>query len=275
MPLSRRRWIRRHSPVVRICHWVNLLCLIVLLMSGLQIFNAHPALYWGQATEFDHPWLALGAADSGGGRMDGITRVFGHRFVTTGLLGVSDVAGQPQPRGFPPWATLPGVQWLALGRRWHFFFAWLLVINGLVYLAWGLVSGHFRRDLLPTHDQLRHFGRTLLDHLRFRFPKGEEAEHYNLLQKLAYLVVVFVLLPLIVLAGLTMSPRLDSAFPGLLAFFGGRQSARSIHFLLAAALLAFVAIHLLMVVASGLWNNIRSMITGRYAIEESGGPDER
>ncbi len=169
---------------------------------------------------------------------------------------------------------MPGPQWLALGRRWHFFFAWLLVLNGLVYLGWGLASGHFFHNLRPSSEQFRHFGRSVVDHLMFRFPKGAEAEHYNVLQKLVYLVVIFGLLPVIVLAGLTMSPRLDAAFPVLVNLFDGRQSARSVHFLMAAALLGFVAIHVFMVVVSGLWNNIRSMVTGRYAIDEPGSSNE-
>ena len=270
MPAAKERWIRRHSLVVRITHWINVGCLTVLLMSGLQIFNAHPALYWGQTADFDHPLLSMTEEESDQGQVLGITTLFSHRFDTTGVLGASESYGQLQPRGFPAWATVPGPQWLAMGRRWHFFFAWLFVVNGLVYLGWGMAGGHFRRDLLPSRQDLRHVGRTILDHLRFRFPKGEEAERYNVLQKLAYLVVLFILLPLMVLAGLTMSPRLDAALPGLLTLFDGRQSARSVHFLIAAGLLAFVAIHLFMVVVSGLWNNLRSMITGRYVIEEPG-----
>jgi thiosulfate reductase cytochrome b subunit len=132
-----------------------------------------------------------------------------------------------------------------------------------------LFGGHVWRDLLPTGRQLRTIGRTAWDHLLFRFPKGEEARHYNVLQKLAYLVVVFGLLPFVLLTGLTMSPRMDAAFPQLLTLFGGRQSARTIHFILACSLIAFVLIHVFMVLVSGLWNNLRSMLTGRYAIEEA------
>lgn len=267
-----RSWTLRHKAVVRVTHWVNLLCLVVLLMSGLQIFNAHPALYWGQASDFRTPWLAMSAERDRQGRLRGVTSLFGDEFDTTGLLGLSFVPGQGvQPRGFPTWATLPGPQWLAMGRRWHFFFAWLFVVNGLVYLVSGLVGGHFRRDLWPSGAQLRHIGRTVLDHLRLRFPKGDEARHYNVLQKLAYLAVVFVVLPGIALAGLTMSPNLDSIVP-LVSLFDGRQSARSIHFLGAAALVVFVLVHVLMVLLSGVWNNLRSMITGWYAIDDEGRP---
>lgn len=274
-PTGRPVWILRHSAVVRVTHWINLVCLAVLLMSGLQIFNAHPALYWGQASDFGHPLLALTAETDQQGERHGVTTILGHSVDTTGVLGLSTVPGEGlRARGFPAWATLPGVQWLAMGRRWHFFFAWGFVINGLVYLVSGFASGHFRRDLLPTQEQLRHIGRTTIDHLRLRFPKGEEARHYNVLQKLAYLAVVFLILPTIALAGMAMSPNLDSILP-LISLFDGRQSARTIHFLCAAMLVAFVLVHVLMVVVSGIWNNLRSMITGRYAIEEKGGDHDR
>lgn len=275
VPPPRQR-IYRHTLVVRICHWINVICLTALLMSGLQIFNAHPALYWGDRSTFDHPWLSMSAGQDNNGDLVGITNVLGHWFNTTGVLGLStDSDGEPAERGFPSWATLPGPQWLAMGRRWHFFFAWLFVINAAVYVAYTVLGGHLRRDLLPTGRDLAHIGRSLWDHLRLRFPKGEEAKRYNVLQKLAYLVTLFVLGPLIVLAGLTLSPRLDASFPILLDVFGGRQSARSIHFLLAAALLTFVIIHVIMVLISGVWNNLRSMITGRYDIDEGGGAHGR
>jgi thiosulfate reductase cytochrome b subunit len=263
-----RTLIYRHSVLVRITHWINVVCLTVLLMSGLQIFNAHPALYWGSLSDFAHPVLSM-AAERQGDRYRGVTTVLGHRFDTTGVLGVSaDAQGHPWARGFPAWATLPGQQALAEGRLWHFFFAWILVLNGTVYLLAGLLGGHFRRDLLPSGRQLRRIGRTVWEHVRFRFPKGAEARHYNVLQQFAYLVVVFGVLPFIVLAGIAMSPRMDAAFPWLLDLFGGRQSARTIHFILAWTLVAFVLVHVFMVLVSGIWNNLRSMITGRYAIEE-------
>jgi len=267
-----RHWIYRHSAVVRVCHWINVLCLTVLLMSGLQIFNAHPALYWGAKSDFDRPILELGATQTESGEIRGVTTLFGHDFDTTGVLGASkNAAGRWSERGFPAWATIPSSQWLAMGRRWHFFFAWIFVINGLVYLTSGLASGHFRRDLLPTGGQLRHIGRAIWDHLRLRFPRGEEARHYNVLQKLAYLAVVLLILPVIVLAGMTMSPNLDSLVPQLALLFDGRQSARTIHFLCAAALVTFFLVHVLMVLLSGVWNNMRSMTTGWYRIENKEG----
>ncbi|HTV33009.1 MAG TPA: cytochrome b/b6 domain-containing protein [Methylocella sp.] len=267
---QRLSWIFRHSAIVRVTHWINFLCLAVLLMSGLQIFNAHSALYWGQESDFQHPLLAMHASPGQHGSLRGITTILDHDFDTTGVLGLSYVPGVGvRERGFPAWVTLPGMQWLAMGRRWHFFFAWIFVVNGLVYLTSGLASGHFHRDLLPTGEQLRHIGGAIWDHLRLRFPKGEEARRYNVLQKLAYLGVVLLILPCIALAGMTMSPNLDSIAPQLVILFGGRQSARTIHFLCAAVLLIFLLVHVVMVLLSGVWNNMRSMTTGWYRIEHT------
>ena len=164
------------------------------------------------------------------------------QFDTTGVLGLSrDRSGELEGRGFPTWITLPSYRDLATGRRWHFFFAWLFVLNGLAYLVYAVVSGHVRRDLAPTRGAAaRTSAQSICEHIRFRFPKGEEAKRYNVLQKLAYLAVIFGLLPLIVLTGLTMSPAMDAAFPFLLDVFGGRQSARTIHFLCATGIALFV-----------------------------------
>lgn len=265
-------FIRRHSVVTRLTHWLNVLCLSFLLLSGLQIFNAHPELYWGHyGANGDPAVLAIGSEDDAG-TPSGFLRVAGVQIPTTGVLGVSNVDGEQTARAFPSWATIPSFQDLAAGRRWHFFFAWLFVINGVVYLGFSVLSGHFRRDLAPMAHELspRHLGREMLDHARLRFPEGEEARHYNTLQKLTYLAVIVVLLPLMVLTGLTMSPGVDAALPALVDIFGGRQSARTIHFITASALVIFVIVHVAMVVLSGTWNNIRSMITGRYAIHEEG-----
>ncbi|PYE25721.1 thiosulfate reductase cytochrome b subunit [Rhizobium sp. PP-CC-3A-592] len=260
--------IRRHSLTVRLSHWLNVLAMTVLLASGLQIFNAHPSLYWGQYGADDDPSvLSLQAFENDGG-LKGVTRVGPLSLDTTGVLGVSEVDGEPTARGFPAWITLPSYQDLATGRRWHFFFAWAFVINGLVYLAYGFVSRHFRRDLVPTKAELTlaHLGHEIADHSRLRFPKGEKARHYNALQKITYLVVIFLMLPGMILTGLTMSPGFNAFAPFLLDLFGGRQSARTLHFIFATSLVAFVVVHIAMVLASGVLNNMRSMITGRYAI---------
>ena len=246
-------------------HWINVICLTILLMSGLQIFNAHPALYWGQGSSFDKPWVSLGAAQSANGVV-GVTRIAGRSFDTDGVLGVSSVNGQRTVRGFPAWATIPGPQWLSMGRHWHFFFAWLFVINGLCYVGYAIASGHLNRDLLPTRDELRRIGSSIKDHLLLRHPTGDAAQRYNVLQNLAYLAVIFVLLPLVIVAGMAMSPRLDAVWPGWVELLGGRQSARTLHFLAAFGLLLFVLVHVAEVLISGVWNHLRSMITGWYVL---------
>jgi thiosulfate reductase cytochrome b subunit len=262
--------VHRHSLAVRLTHWIWTLCLALLLMSGLQIFNAHSALYWGQASTFGKPWLAMQAVDAGDGKEQGVTTVFGHRFDTTGWLGLAPGSeGDLTERGFPAWITLPHGQDLATGRRWHFFFAWLLVLDGLVFYLFAFAGGHWRA-LMPSRRQLAGIGRSVWNHLRLSFSHGAE---YNVLQKLAYSIVLFVLLPLMVLSGLAMAPALDNAVP-VLGLFGGRQSARTIHFVTASALVLFFFVHIVMVVLSGVWNNLRSMITGRYATGPAGGADD-
>jgi thiosulfate reductase cytochrome b subunit len=259
---------RRHALPVRVMHWINVLALTVLLMSGLNIFAAHPALYWGKSSYTGRPAVfEIGAIDRGERGIAGYARVLGLELDTTGLLGVGAApGGRPDVRTFPSWMTIPGARWLSMARAWHFFFAWVFVINGLCYLAYGLASRHLARDLWPTRRDLAGIGRSIADHLRFRHPTGERAKRYNVLQKLAYLFVIVVLLPLAVLMGLAMSPRLDAALPGWVDWFGGRQSARTIHFLAAWLLVGFAAIHVFQVIVTGPWNNLRSMITGRYRL---------
>ena len=265
VPAGPYTFFRRHTLFVRLSHWINAGCLAFLLMSGLQIFNAHPALYWGKSSDFDHPILSLTAEPTETGYV-GVTQIGPWHWDTTGVLGASNEDGVLMPRGFPAWATLPGPQWLAMGRLWHFAFAWILVINGLAFFLYGLWSRHFARDLAPTAHDIAHLPREIVDHARLRFAHGEAARHYNALQKLAYCFVLFVLAPLIVLTGLTMSPTMDAAFPVLPWIFGGRQTARTIHFLCAFSFLGFFIVHIAMVVLSGTWNNLRSMLTGWYVI---------
>jgi thiosulfate reductase cytochrome b subunit len=255
--------------VVRITHWINVLVISLLLMSGLQIFNAHPRLYWGSSgADFDHPWLWT-LARQGASGLHGALRIGGFEVPTTGVLGVSrGSGGHLLVRGFPMWATLPSWQDLATGRRWHFFLAWIFVANGLIYFVVGAVNGHFRRDLAPRPAELapRNLARDILDHLRLKHPRGEAAKRYNVLQKLAYIGIVFVVLPGVVATGLTMSPGMDAVAPWLLSLFGGRQSARSIHFICANLIVLFVIVHVVEVFLAGVVNEIGSMITGRYAV---------
>ena len=268
MSLSSRVYYR-HALIVRVTHWLNAGCFLVMLMTGLQIFNAHPALYLGKTSDFGQPVLEISAKSD---PARGVTSLFGHEVTTTGALGLFPTAnGGAVQRAFPTWATLPGPQSLADGRRWHFFFAFALVGNAALYWLYGLASRHLWRDLTPTRAELAALPHTALDHLRLRFPHGTQALRYNGLQQLTYLLVVVVLFPLLLLSGLTMSPRLDAEWPWLLDLFGGRQSARAVHFLMAFSLVGFVLVHVAMVVLSGFGNNLRSMITGRYAISEDGG----
>ena len=262
----RRKVIYRHRWVVRITHWINLACIVVLLMTGLQILNAHPALYWGQyGADADRPFIEMRADDWRKPHPRGLTVIDGYAIDTTGVLGVSG----GEIRGFPAWATWPGQRNLAVGRNWHFFMAWLFVTNGLVYLLSGAINGHFRRDLAPTRAQLkpRHIWADIVDHLKLKHPTGEAAKSYNVLQKFAYLAVVFVFLPGMVLTGLTMSPGFDAFFPWLLDLFGGRQSARTLHFIFANLIVLFVIVHVTEVFIAGAANEIGSMITGRYSIK--------
>jgi len=262
----------RHALPVRIMHWINVLTLTILLMSGLNIFNAHPALYWGKSSYTGAgPILEMTTKEGPNGALVGVTRIFGREFDTTGLFGASaGENGELTPRGFPSWSTIPDNQWLAMARAWHFFFAWVFVLNGISYVIYSIASRHLARDLKPTATDWRGIGRSIKDHVLFRHPSGEASKRYNVLQKLAYLVVIFGLLPLIILMGWAMSPWLNSVFPGWIDVFGGRQSARTLHFIAAWALVAFVLIHVFEVFISGVWNNLRSMITGRYRVKEEG-----
>ena len=261
IPVTER--IYRHRLPVRISHWLNVPCLIILIMSGLQIFNAHPALYWGDRSDRDQPLLSIRPMKTESGEMRGITTILGHKFDTTGVLGYSDGSR----RAFPAWATIPSAKVLAMGRQWHLFFAWLLVINGLFFTAYALVSRHVTRDLAPTVKDLRGIGKAVKDHIVLRHPTGNEAKRYNVLQKLAYVVMLFVVAPLIILTGLTMSPTIDTAFPWLLTIFGGRQAARTIHFIACFSFVGFIVVHVVEVILTGFFNNIRSMITGWFVVK--------
>jgi thiosulfate reductase cytochrome b subunit len=242
--------VKRHRLSTRIWHWLNAVIVFVMLMSGLMIFNAHPRLYWGQyGANFDQPWLEIGS--------------------TTGLLGYRAQAdGNINRRAFPGWATIPSDYSLSAGRRWHLAFAWLLALGLLAYWVVSFINRHAWRDLVPRPADLspRHLWQEVKDHARLRFPTGIAALRYNTMQKLSYFGVVFILLPLLILTGLAMSPGMDAAWHWLIDLTGGRQSARSIHFICAMLIALFILVHLLMVVLAGPVNEIRSMITGRYRL---------
>ena len=265
-----RPLVYRHRLFTRIWHWVNAVAIFVMLMSGLMIFNAHPRLYWGQyGANSETPWLAIGATPT-----QGVVRIGGVTIPTTGVLGRwTDREGHVQTRAFPGWATIPSRYSLSAARRWHLSFAWVLAIGAIAYWLASFLNRHIQRDLLPRRGELApgHVWHDIKQHARLRFPTGEAAARYNILQKLSYLGVLFGLIPLIILTGLTMSPAMDAAWPWLLDLFGGRQSARSIHFIAAFLIVAFIVVHLLMVLLAGPFNEIRAMITGRYRLPQERG----
>jgi Ni/Fe-hydrogenase b-type cytochrome subunit len=223
------RSILRHSVSTRVWHWINAVTVFVMIMSGLMISNAHPRLYWGHyGANNDAAWLEL-----------------------------------PQ---FPGWATIPSTYNLALARHWHLAFAWVLAFGLLFYLVRIVINGHFKRDIALSSAEVapRHLWGDVKKHLWLDF--HSEGERYNPLQKITYSLVLFMVLPLVILSGLTLSPGMDAAWPWLLDLFGGRQSARSIHFLCMTGIAVFIVIHLILVVLAGPINEIRSMITGRFIL---------
>lgn len=223
--------VRRHRLSTRLWHWGNAITLYVLFTSGLGIFNAHPRLYWGEyGANFDTAWLELSR--------------------------------------FSGWLTLPAHYDLALSRRWHLAFALILGFSLLLYMLWSLGNRHIARDLSFRRGELKpsHIWREIRAHARLRFPTGTAALHYNVLQKASYIGVIFILLPLMILTGLTLSPGMNAAWPWLIDLFGGRQSARSIHFIAAWTLITFFVVHIGMVILAGPCNELRSIITGWYRL---------
>lgn len=254
--------VYRQFAWTRLTHWVWAISLFFLLLSGLQIFNAHPALYLGDQSgfQFENQILAIDAEDTAAGPQ-GYTEILGTKFDTSGVLGLSGPEGNLRPRAFPAWATIPSVQDLATGRVVHFFFAWILVGTLLVWLVASLVNGHLRRDLVPRTADLKNLPRDIADHARLRF---HHTRDYNTLQKLTYAGVLFVLFPLIILTGLCMSPGANALLPWLPDLFGGRQTARTIHFAVMLLLVGFFAVHILMILLAGPLNELRSIVTGWY-----------
>ena len=217
----------RHRLPTRLWHWLNALAIFILIGSGLGISNAHPRLYWGRyGANWDHAWLEL-------------------------------------PR-FPAWLTIPANYNLALSRRWHLFFALVLAFGLAAYMLTSLINRHFARDLSLRRRELTRatLAEDVRAHLAFRFHDPAHPGAYNLLQKLSYIAVIFVLLPLVILSGLALSPAMAAPWPWLLDIFGGRQSARSIHFLTMAALAGFTIVHLALVILAGVGNELRSIVTG-------------
>ena len=263
--LERTGDVKRHHLSTRIWHWFNASALLILLMSGLMIFNAHPRLYWGEYGSYDDPaWLEI-ASDGERGN----TRIGPLNYDTTGVFGIAkDGEGVVRQRAFPSWATIPSTYDLASARRWHFFFAWLLALPLLLFMFRALFNGHVKNDLHIRRQEWapKAIWRDFKNHIRPKPRHVEDATRYNILQKFSYIAVIFILLPVIILTGLTMSPGIDAAWPWLLDIFGGRQSARSIHFIIAFLLVTFFLVHIVMVLLSGPINQIRAIITGWYRL---------
>ena len=223
----------RHRVATRLWHWINAITIFIMIGSGLTISNAHPHLYWGNyGANFDHPWLSL-------------------------------------PR-WPGWLTIPTGYNLALARRWHLLFALVLGFGLLAFMIASLINRHFQRDLRVRAGELapRSLLHDLKEHLAFRFHDPANPAAFNIFQKLSYVLVIFILIPLMILTGLTLSPGMDAAWPWLLDIFGGRSSARSIHFIAAAGLAGFIIVHLVLVILAGPLNEVGSMITGRWKVPE-------
>jgi thiosulfate reductase cytochrome b subunit len=265
-----RPLVYRQRLWTRLTHWVWAIALFFLLLSGLQIFNAHPVLYVGKQSgfNFSNEVLALGADNMADGKPAGYARIFGHRVPTTGVLGLSQQGEEAVERGFPSWATIPSYQDLATGRVVHFFFAWILVLALAGWLVGSLINGHLKRDIAPKAADIRNLPRDIADHARLRFHHRRD---YNTLQKLTYGVVLLVIMPTIILTGLAMSPTMDAVVPFLADMFGGRQTARTIHFAMMLLLVGFFIIHIVMIFAAGPLNELRSIITGWYRVDAKEG----
>ena len=224
----------RHSALVRVTHWVITLCFFALLVTGTEILISHPRFYWGETGNvLTTPWLQLPIPAS-------------RRLVQTGYGYVL-----PDQNGW--------------SRYLHFEAAWVAVLVGLLYGIYGFLSGHFRKNLLPTRADVspRPLWRAVAGHMRFERPAAAEAWSYNVLQRLAYLAVIFVLFPLVIWTGLAMSPAFVSAVPAAVNMLGGQQSARSLHFLVSLALVLFLAVHVVMIFVAGFRSRMRAMITGK------------
>jgi len=239
----------RHERWVRLTHWITALTVIVLTVSGVFILRVHPRLYWGKAGNDLTPAL-IEFPIAPNYPLDSYTARTGF----PGVPGTMVTANRTrEPWNENGWA-----------RSLHFLAAWLMVLPGLMYLVIGLSAGHFRRHVLPRPADLTGpvMKRELVDHLRFRIAPARGGPAYGSLQKLAYTAVIFLLTPVIVLTGLAMAPAVTAAWPWLLDLFGGHQSARTIHFFAFLALVAFIAVHLLMVMVSGFRTQVRGMTIG-------------
>ncbi|MDQ2662551.1 MAG: cytochrome b/b6 domain-containing protein [Candidatus Eremiobacteraeota bacterium] len=260
------RAVYRHSVVTRITHWAFFLAFMALVSSGLQVFNAAPYL---DASDKSNPARRVLSFDS---PRDGIgtTTIFGHTIKTTGLFGwTADGMGGSTARAFPSWLTIPAEQSLADGRRWHFFFAYVMIVCGIAYVIWGLRRKNVREMFLRRSDLPKLWP---MQAYYFRL-RQEPPEHgtYNPLQKLAYTLVVFVFAPAIVISGIALSPGYDAFLHPITSLFGGRQFARLWHFVAMVALIGFFVTHIILVATQGVVNQLRSMITGWFRLDAHDG----
>jgi len=228
----------RHALTVRVTHWIAAACFFALLVSGIEILISHPRFYWGEAgNDLITPLFQIPIPSS-------------RDHVPTGYSYVL-----PDQNGW--------------SRALHFQSAWAVAITGLAYVIFGFAVGHFRRELIPgkADRSLRSIGKMMAHHMRFQRPSESEAWSYNVLQRLAYLGVIFVMFPLVIWTGLAMSPAFVSAFPSSVILLGGRQSARTLHFFVSMGLVMFLAVHVVMVWRAGFWSRVRAMITGNPSAE--------
>jgi thiosulfate reductase cytochrome b subunit len=229
----------RHSAVVRVTHWLTFICFVALLVTGVEIVISHPRFYWGETGNVNmRPLFTIPIPSS----RDTVPTGYGYVM--------------PDQNGW--------------SRYLHFQTAWALVLTGLVYGIFGLWTGHFRKNLVPARGQRswRAHWERMMRYLRRAPPDAEETRSYNVLQRTAYIIVIFVLFPLVIWTGLALSPSFDSAFPAAVNLLGGRQSARTLHFFVSAALVLFLLVHVTMIVISGFGSRMRAMITGRGAVPE-------
>ena len=231
MPDSPRQ---RHSFLVRVTHWLVTFSFLALLVTGLEIVVSHPRFYWGEVGNVNTPPLFQIPIPSS------------RSMVPTGYGYVL-----PDQNGW--------------SRYLHFQSAWVLVVTALLYGLASLFNGHFRRNLLPPLSEVspKRLALSIVHHLRLQRPGPDEIWCYNVLQRLAYLLVIFVLFPMTIWTGLAMSPSFVSAVPAAVNLLGGQQSARTLHFFLTWALVLFLLVHLFMVFLAGFRNRMRAMITGR------------
>jgi Ni/Fe-hydrogenase b-type cytochrome subunit len=260
------RVIYRYAFLTRVSHWLWALALVVLVGSGLQIFNASPQLDASDKSDPARRVLSIQAPAEG----VGTTTILGRTFTTTGLLGwTDDGMGSRSAHAFPAWLIIPGFQDLADGRRWHLFFAWIAIACWLAWIISAATNGSLRELILRPPDVPKLWPMQAF-YLKLRKDPPPHGT-YNPLQKAAYTFVLFVLAPFVVITGLALSPGIDALAQPLTAVLGGRQFARLWHFAGMVLLLGFVAVHTFQVLTQGFFNQMRSMITGWYRVGEHDG----